>query len=66
MFEVAGNIKCLLNIDIEKMKMMLCAEDLLLRKADVKRETHWENTLSSLVFAPGLIPFRLILRKMNR
>ena len=40
MFGVAGNIKCLLNIDIEKMKMMLCAEDLLLRKADVKRETH--------------------------
>ena len=40
MFGVAENIKCLLNINIEKMKMMLCAEDLLLRKVDVKRETH--------------------------
>ena len=54
MFGVAENIEPLLNNSIEKWRMRI----------DIKREIYQGNTLSSLLFALGLILLSLIPRNI--
>lgn len=63
LFGVAKNIKTLLVKNMEKWRVMLCAENSELGEVDIKRGIFQRDSLSPLVFVLALIPLSLILRK---
>ena len=63
LFGVAENITSFLVNSMEKWKVMLCSENSELAEVEIKRGIFQGDSLSPLVFALGLIPLSLILRK---
>ena len=65
MFEIAENLKTFLQKSMPQWSLSLMANGEHLGKVNVKREIFQGDTLLPLLFVSSMVPFSLIIKKVN-